>query len=42
MSRKLATDSKIQELTGIQPSEIEELFLEKISSLHSSRSKTPA
>lgn len=38
--RKLASDSKIQELTGTLPSTIEELFLEKISHVHSSLSKT--
>jgi hypothetical protein len=36
MSRKLASDSKIQELTSILPSEIETLFQERISFLHSS------
>jgi len=36
MSRKLASDSKIQELTQISASDLEEIFLTRIQELHSS------
>ena len=34
MSRKLASDGKIQELTQISASALEEIFLSRISELH--------
>lgn len=41
MSRKLASDGKIQELTQISASVLEEMFLSRINELHStSSSKT--
>jgi hypothetical protein len=40
MSRKLASDSKIQELTQISASDLEEIFLTRIQELHSSGSSS--
>ena len=42
MSRKLASDSKIQELTQISASDLEEIFLTRIQELHSSGSNSPS
>jgi hypothetical protein len=42
MSRKLASDSKIQELTQISASDLEEIFLTRIQELHSSGINSPS